>query len=87
MKEWQKIYDTLKNEIINNKYDNQKYLPTEQKLCIKFKVSRETIRKVYSNLENDGVLWYQSKIREELRNMCLKILFYIHYYQITMIIL
>ncbi|GAB6122081.1 GntR family transcriptional regulator [Dysgonomonas termitidis] len=48
------IYDVLKNEIINNVYPFESYLPTESVLAEKYSVSRPTIAKVYNTLQDEG---------------------------------
>lgn len=54
MYRWKEIYLDLKNSIVNNVYDG--YLPTENQLVIKYKTSRETIRKIYAKLENENLI-------------------------------
>lgn len=48
------IYDILKNEIIDNAYPFESYLPTESVLAEKYSVSRPTIAKVYNTLQDEG---------------------------------
>ena len=50
------IADTLKNEIINDVYNDKMLLPTEQILCERFKASRQTIRQALSILVSDGLI-------------------------------
>lgn len=57
MYKWEEIYLELKGNIINNIYKDNEFLPTENQLCIKYKVSRETIRKIYSKLETENYIF------------------------------
>ena len=50
------IADTLKNEIMNDVYNDKMLLPTEQILCERFKASRQTIRQALSILVSDGLI-------------------------------
>ena len=50
------IADKLKNEIINDVYNDKMLLPTEQILCERFKASRQTIRQALSILVSDGLI-------------------------------
>lgn len=56
MYRWEEIYLELKDKIENNIYKSDTFLPTEYQLCIKYKVSRETIRKIYSKLETENYI-------------------------------
>lgn len=56
MYRWQEIYQELKTKITNNHYSNNDYLPTEHQLSIKYNVSRETIRKIYAQLESENYI-------------------------------
>ena len=50
------IADTLKNEIINDIYNDKMLLPTEQILCERFEASRQTIRQALSVLASEGLI-------------------------------
>lgn len=50
------IADTLKNEIINDLYNDKMLLPTEQILCERFEASRQTIRQALSVLASEGLI-------------------------------
>ncbi len=50
------IADKLKNDIINDVYNDKMMLPTEQELCNKFEASRQTIRQALSILVSDGLI-------------------------------
>ncbi len=51
---YKKIYDKLKNEIINSVYPFESYLPSESMLAEQYSVSRPTIAKVYNTLQDEG---------------------------------
>lgn len=57
MFKWEEIYLDIKNKIEDSTYRGDSFLPTEQQLCIKYKVSRETIRKIYSKLETENYIF------------------------------
>lgn len=51
---WLQVYSELKKQIKANSFSNNKYLPTEKQLCIKYKIARETVRKIYAKLEKEN---------------------------------
>lgn len=56
MKEYDKLYDYLKSQIIGNNYAAGQKLPPERQLCEKFDISRITARHALRLLENDGLV-------------------------------
>lgn len=48
------LIDSIKNDIISGKIKPGDKLPSENKLAEKFGMSRHTVRKALSILENDG---------------------------------
>lgn len=56
MYKWIEIYQEIKNNIKNNFYPTNDYLPTEHQLSLKYNVSRETIRKIYAQLEAENYI-------------------------------
>lgn len=53
---YQSIADSLRQEIENGQYSTQQLLPTEQLLCQRFQISRQTVRRALSLLENEGLI-------------------------------
>lgn len=53
---YQSVADSLRQEIESGQYSNQKLLPTEQLLCQRFQISRQTVRRALSLLENEGLI-------------------------------
>lgn len=53
---YQSIADALRQEIENGQYSNQQLLPTEQLLCRRFQISRQTVRRALSLLESEGLI-------------------------------
>lgn len=53
---YQTVADSLRSEIINGLYSDKQILPTEELLCQRFQLSRQTIRRALSVLEEDGLI-------------------------------
>lgn len=53
---YQTVVDTLRQEIENGSYSGKQLLPTEQMLCQRFQVSRQTIRRALSVLAEEGLI-------------------------------
>lgn len=53
---YQSIANSLRQEIENGQYSTQKLLPTEQLLCQRFQISRQTVRRALSMLEDEGLI-------------------------------
>ncbi|MBR71761.1 MAG: hypothetical protein CMM30_02320 [Rhodospirillaceae bacterium] len=53
---YQKIVDTLVSDISHGRYTIGEKLPTESELCIKFKVSRHTVREALRRLNELGLV-------------------------------
>jgi GntR family transcriptional regulator of arabinose operon len=51
---YQQVYENLKNKIDEKEYKFGDKLPSENTLCIKYNISRESIRKAYTMLIKDG---------------------------------
>ena len=45
---YQFIADSLRSEIENGQYSSKQLLPTEQLLCQRFQISRQTIRRLFN---------------------------------------
>ena len=56
MKKYKQIYEVLYKEIMDDKYAEEDFLPTEHELCEQFGVSRDTIRKSLNLLARDGLI-------------------------------
>lgn len=53
---YQFIAGLLRQEIENGMYSGKQLLPTEQLLCQRFQISRQTVRRALSVLENEGLI-------------------------------
>lgn len=53
---YQSIADSLRLEIENGVYSGKQLLPTEQLLCQRFQISRQTVRRALSVLEDEGLI-------------------------------
>lgn len=53
---YQSVADSLRQEIEHGQYSNQQLLPTEQLLCQRFQISRQTVRRALSLLEDEGLI-------------------------------
>ncbi|MCI9156585.1 MAG: substrate-binding domain-containing protein [Lawsonibacter sp.] len=53
---YQSIADSLRLEIENGLYSSKQLLPTEQLLCQRFQISRQTVRRALSLLEEEGLI-------------------------------
>ena len=53
---YQSIADSLRQEIENGVYTSKQLLPTEQLLCQRFQISRQTVRRALSVLEDEGLI-------------------------------
>lgn len=53
---YQSVADSLRQEIESGRYSNQRLLPTEQLLCRRFQISRQTVRRALSLLEDEGLI-------------------------------
>lgn len=56
------IYQQLRNQIFSGKFRPGDMLPSESQLCAEFDVSRETVRKGLSALEQEGLIFSRPKI-------------------------
>lgn len=54
---YETVKQTLRNEIIDGKYKINEKLPTESALMKRFNVSRYTIRRAVSDLENEHYIY------------------------------
>ncbi|CAM3090602.1 GntR family transcriptional regulator [Lactococcus laudensis] len=57
---YQKVFDALKSDIINGKYEVGSFFPTENELEVRFEVSKITVRKALDLLVEGGYLHRQS---------------------------
>ena len=66
---YQSIADSLRQEIANGTYSGAQLLPTEQLLCQRFQISRQTVRRALSVLEDEGLITRRqgsgSRVREK----------------------
>ena len=53
---YQSVANSLRLEIENGLYNSKQLLPTEQLLCQRFKISRQTVRRALSVLEDEGLI-------------------------------
>lgn len=53
---YQKIYQTIRDEIVRGNYKPGEKLPTGAQLCARFKVARATVGRAIENLEQDGLI-------------------------------
>ncbi|MFA7076657.1 MAG: GntR family transcriptional regulator, partial [Candidatus Izemoplasmatales bacterium] len=53
----EKVYEDIKNKIINNHYENGSMIPKELDLMDIYKVSRHTIRKAMDRLMSEGYIY------------------------------
>lgn len=53
---YQFIADSLRQEIEKGRYNDGQPLPTEQLLCQRFQISRQTVRRALSLLEDEGLI-------------------------------
>lgn len=53
---YQSVANSLRLEIENGLYNSRQLLPTEQLLCQRFQISRQTVRRALSVLENEGLI-------------------------------
>lgn len=53
---YQSVADSLRQEIENGVYSGKQLLPTEQYLCGRFQISRQTVRRALSVLEDEGLI-------------------------------
>lgn len=53
---YQSIADSLRSEIETGLYSSKQLLPTEQLLCQRFQISRQTVRRALSVLEEEGLI-------------------------------
>ena len=53
---YQSIADSLRLEITNGLYSDKQLLPTEQLLCRRFQISRQTVRRALAVLEAEGLI-------------------------------
>jgi len=53
---YQFIAGTLRTEIENGLYSSTRQLPTEHQLCQRFQISRQTVRRALSVLEDEGLI-------------------------------
>lgn len=54
---YQRVKDTLKEEILSGKYPIDEKLPTETELMNQFNVSRYTIRRAVGDLESEHYIY------------------------------
>ena len=53
---YQSVADSLRQEIESGLYNGTQLLPTEQLLCQRFQISRQTVRRALSVLESEGLI-------------------------------
>ena len=53
---YQSVANSLRLEIENGLYNSKQLLPTEQLLCQRFQISRQTVRRALSVLEDEGLI-------------------------------
>ena len=53
---YQSIADSLRQEIETGVYSSKQLLPTEHLLCQRFQISRQTVRRALSVLEDEGLI-------------------------------
>lgn len=53
---YQTVADSLRQEIESGQYSERQLLPTEQVLCQRFQISRQTVRRALSLLEDEGLI-------------------------------
>jgi GntR family transcriptional regulator len=53
---YRQLVQTLKTDILNGIYPVGAQLPTEEELCVRFEVSRHTVREALRQLRNDGLV-------------------------------
>lgn len=53
----QMLYKTLRDQILAGRFAVNEKLPSEKELSSKFKVSRITVMRALSDLQNDGYIW------------------------------
>lgn len=53
---YQSVADSLRLEISSGFYNDKQTLPTEESLCQRFQLSRQTIRRALSILEEEGII-------------------------------
>ena len=58
---WKEIYNSIKREIILNKYKINKKLDSENDYAKQFNVNRHTIRRAFKELKNDN-LYIQKEV-------------------------
>ena len=63
------IAEKLKNNITKGKFKPGNQLPTYEKLCEKWGVSRVTLREALKKLETEGIVEIHQR-RETLENLC-----------------
>ncbi len=52
----QQVADALRTDILDGVYEKRMLLPTEQLLCQRFHVSRQTVRQALSVLASEGMI-------------------------------
>lgn len=66
---YQSIANSLRQEIESGQYSSKQLLPTEQLLCQRFQISRQTVRRALSLLEEEGLIVRRqgsgSRVREQ----------------------
>jgi len=53
---YQTVADSMRQEIESGQYSERQLLPTEQVLCQRFQISRQTVRRALSLLEDEGLI-------------------------------
>ena len=53
---YQSVADSLRQEIEDGVYSSKQLLPTEHSLCQRFQISRQTVRRALSVLEDEGLI-------------------------------
>ncbi len=64
---YQSIADSLRLEIENGVYSDKQLLPTEQLLCQRFQISRQTVRRALSVQEDEGLITRKQGSGSDLR--------------------
>ena len=53
---YRQVYEAIRGLILNGSYKEGDYLPSENELCAKYKLTRPTVRHALDSLVNDGLI-------------------------------
>ncbi len=72
MVKYKQVANTIRQEILSEKFDSNSALPIEKELCEKYQVSKDTMKKALSILVSEGLIYRQSGkgtfIHENIKN-------------------